>query len=194
MIRRGDVRYLLLEGLVVLFGVLIALVVDGVRERAIQHAAADAAVARVILEVQQNLSEFQDLEVVVEERLSRLRALGSSPTASAGLSDLVDRFGGYRSPDLSEAAWLRLSGSDLADVVDQTFLTDAFHLYEWNRQYDQLDGEITGLVYSELFYLPSRTSIAIRMSGKLMEQQLSWAAQLIPEYQMFLERFDGERP
>lgn len=190
MIRRSDLRYLLAEGLVVLFGVLIALLVDGVRERAEQREAAAAAVVRVVDETRQNLDEIEDLVSVVQERLSRLRALRDGAPEAAGLADLINRFQGYRTPDLSEAAWLRLAGSTLADRVDPDFLTEAFYLYEWNGQYEQLEREISRLVYSELFYLPERRSTAIRISERIMEQQLSWANQLIPLYQRFLDRFD----
>jgi hypothetical protein len=92
----------------------------------------------------------------------------------------VSAFHGYRTPDLSEAAWLQLAGSTLADNVDPDFLMEAFYLYEWNGQYEQLEREITRLVYRELFYPPDRRSTAIRMSERIMEQQLSWADRLIP--------------
>jgi hypothetical protein len=193
MIRRGDLKYLVLEGFVVLFGVLLALLVDGLREGAAQREAGAAAVDRVLEETRQNLLEIEDLVEVVEGRLGQLRALEDDVPANAGLSDLIGRFRGYRSPELNEAAWLRLSGSSLADAVDPTFLTEAFYLYEWNHQYTQLDREISRLVYSELFYLPDRRSTAIRISERIMEQQLSWASELIPRYQRFLERF-GDLP
>ena len=59
-------RYLALEGLVVLFGVLFALLVDRVREERVQQDAADAAVQRLVVEVTQNLGELRDLKSVVQ--------------------------------------------------------------------------------------------------------------------------------
>lgn len=50
VITRADVRYLVLEGLVVLFGVLIALLVDGWREELGRRDAADAAFQRIVQE------------------------------------------------------------------------------------------------------------------------------------------------
>jgi hypothetical protein len=190
VMRRGDLKYLILEGFVVLFGVLLALLVDGVRQTAAERTAAEAAVQRVHVEVARNLDELLDLTVVVEQRLGQLRALHTDAPQGAALSDLIGRFRGYRTPDLSEAAWRRLSGSDLSDLVDPALTTDAFYLYEWNRQYQNLNLEINRLIYSEVFYDPMRLSTAIRISERIMEQQLSWARDVIPLHEAFLSRDD----
>ncbi|MGD8362213.1 MAG: hypothetical protein PVJ04_12375 [Gemmatimonadota bacterium] len=185
-ISRGDLKYLMLEGLVVVFGVLAALVVDGWREEAARRSAAESAFRRVIAEVSLNLQELEDLSATVAERLERLRSLKTDAPPGVPLSELINRFTGYRTPDLREAAWDRLSGSDLSDLVDQDLLNEAFYLYEWGRQFDGLDLEIYRLTYSELFYLPERRSTAILISERIMEQQLSWTRELIPVYRDFL--------
>lgn len=176
-----------LEGFVVLFGVLAALLVDRVREDVVQHRAARAAVDRLFEEVAQNLGEMRGLQHVASERLDSLRALRDAPP-DLGLSDLIGRFYGFRTPDLSEAAWERLSTSQLADSVDPELLSAAFYLYEWNHQFDRLDDQINRLVYSEIYYLPERRPTAIDVSERIMEQQLSWAAQAIPMFEAFLAR------
>jgi hypothetical protein len=187
VISRADLRYLALEGLVVLFGVLIALVVDGWREEAGRRDAADAAVQRIVEEARLNLQEMEDLQETVSLRLERLQALEEDAPAGVPLADMNARFGGYRTPDLREAAWNRLSGSDLSDLVDESLLEDAFTLYEWARQFDGVTEQIYRLIYSETFYLPDRQTIAIRISERIMEQQLALAADLIPRYRQFLQ-------
>ena len=185
-IGRGDLKYLVLEGLVVVFGVLAALVVDGWREEAARRSAAESALERVMAEVSLNLQELEDLSATVTERLERLRSLKTDAPPGVPLSELINRFTGYRTPDLREAAWDRLSGSDLSDLVDQDLLNEAFYLYEWGRQFDGLDLEIYRLTFRELFYLPEKRSTAILISERIMEQQLSWTRELIPVYREFL--------
>lgn len=185
-ISRGDLRYLALEGLVVLFGVLAALVVDGWREEASRRSAAEQAVQRVVEEARLNLQELEDLFETVTERLEQLRSLEAEAPAGVPLSELMGRFTGYRTPDLREAAWERLFGSDLATLVDQDLINKAFYLYEWGSQFDGLTQEIYRLTYSEIFYVPEGRTTAILISKRIMQQQLSWAGDLIPLYQEFL--------
>ena len=179
-------RYLGLETLIVLFGVLAALFVDGARERASLREAAEAAEERVYREVRQNLEELQDLAEVVAARLEQLQALGAEDPLGVPLAEMAGRFGGYRTPELNSAAWERLSGSPLADLVDAGVLEAAFYLYERVEAFDSLDREINRLVFSELYFDPSSVAMAIAISERIMEQQLAWAADLIPLHQQFL--------
>ena len=192
MSRRDEVRFLLIEGVIVLFGVLAALLVDGIREDAALRETADEAVQRVFVETQQNLDELLDMVSVVEDRLGRLRALKTEAPENASLADVVGRFVGYATPELNRAAWERLSQSEMSSVVDPDLLTEAFHLYEWERQFESLELEISRLAYSELFYRPDDRPIAILISERMMAQQLSWASTLIPMYEQFLSRQEGD--
>lgn len=192
MIGRRDFRYLALEAVVVLFSIIAALFVDSARSEAARRASAVVGVERLMLEVEQNLHELRAMRDEVETRLGQLRAVRDDPPA-AGLAELIDRFQGYRTPDLAEAAWERLSGGDLAGEVDPDLLAEAFRLYEWNRQFDQLDQEISRFVYSETFYLPERLDTALAISERIKEQLLSWAAAAIPQFEAFLERAPDQR-
>ncbi len=187
MIGRRDFRYLALEAVIVLFSIIAALFVDSAREEAARRAAAQAAVEHLMLEVDLNLHELRAMRDDVTTRLRQIRALRDQPPADIGLAELIDRFQGYRTPDLAEATWERLSGSDLASVVDPDLLADAFRLYEWNRQFDQIDREISRFVYSEVFYLPERLDTALAISERIKEQLLAWAAVAIPQFESFLE-------
>ncbi len=187
-IRRGDLKYLALEAVVVLFGVLAALLVDGVRAEAGRQEAAEEAVQRVFTEVAQNLDELLGLRDDVAGRLERLRAVGSDAPADVALVALTSRFGGYASLDLSEGAWERLSRSDLADSVDPELLEEAFYIYERHQWFEALTLEMYSLVFGEMFYLPERRSTAIAISEGIMEQQIRWANDLVPRYENFLSR------
>ncbi len=188
MIGRKDFRYLTLESVVVLFSIVAALFVDSAREDAARREAADASVERLMLEVEQNLQELREVRDDVATRLEQIRVLRDHPPNDVGLAGLIDRFQGYRTPDLSEAAWEHISRGDLAGIVDADLLAEAFYLYEWNRQFDQIDREISRFVYSEVFYLPERLDTAIAISERIKEQLLAWASVAIPQFEAFLAR------
>ncbi|MEN8143740.1 MAG: hypothetical protein ABFS14_02210 [Gemmatimonadota bacterium] len=185
---RKTIGYLALEGVVVLFGVLAALLVEGARENAGRQQAAEASAERVFREVSLNAAELRDMQTVVTERLEKLRELQDEEPQGVALSALVQRFVGYRTPELSSAAWKRLSGSDLADWIDAEMLEEAFYLYERVEAFEDLDREINRLVFGELFSDPTATSTAIAISELIMEQQLGWAGDLIPRHEQFLAR------
>jgi hypothetical protein len=149
VLRREDLRFLLLEGVMVLMGVLAALLVEGAREEAANRRAVRVATERLVLEVDQNAEELKDLQEVVTERLALLRELRSAISTERSLAELVPQFGGFRTPDFNNAAWDRLSRSSLGESADPDLLRDAFYLYEWNEQFEALDGEINDLVFSE---------------------------------------------
>ncbi len=187
MVGRRDFKYLALEAVVVLFSIAAALFVDSAREEASRREAARADVERLTLEIERNLQELREMRDDVTTRLEQIRALRDNAPVDVGLANLINRFQGYRTPDLGEAAWERLSTSDLAGVVDPGLLADAFRLYEWNRQFDQIDQEISRFVYSEVFYVPERLDTALAISERIKEQLLAWAAVAIPQFEAFLE-------
>lgn len=189
LVGRKDFRYLALEALVVLFGVLAALLVDRLRADAVVDRAATAAVTRLVAEVRQNRDEISEMATVVEDRLVRLRQL-EQESPSGGLAVHLHRFEGYRTPDLNGAAWDRLAGSDLADAVDPELLAEAFYLYQWKRQFEQLDDHINNLIYSETFYLDEKRTVAIAISERIKQQQLTWARNSLPQFDAFLARWD----
>lgn len=133
-----------------------------------------------------NAQELTDLFEVVEERIVRLRELRGSRYSGKSLAQLQSEFGGFRSPELSAAAWDRLSRSALGEQADPELLRDAFYLYEANTQLKSLDDRVKNLVFSELYFSPDRAPLAIDIAERIMEQQLSWAGILLPQDDAFL--------
>ena len=189
VLRREDIRFLFLETAMVLLGVLAALLVDGAREQAATRRAVEAATERLVTEVRENIDELRDLNDVVSERVARLRGIQIEREEGVSLAQVQSQFGGFRTPEFNSAAWDRLSGSGLAEQADPDLLRDAFYLYEGNAQLKSLEEEMKDLVFSEVYFLPNRTQVAIEISERIMEQQLSWARILIPEYEEFLSLY-----
>ena len=185
-----DLRFLALEGVMVLFGVLSALLVDEWREDRALQKEADAATAQLLAEVRQNLAELETVGATVSERVERLAALEDVLDGTVPLGAVTGRFGGYRTADLSEGAWIRLSTGSVASQVPQDLLQDAFALYAVHRYFVNLDDEVTRLVFSELNVDPARARFGWRIAQGLMGQQLEWVRLAIPRYRDFLARWD----
>lgn len=183
-----DLRYLLFEGLIVVFSVLVALAVDEWRENRSLDARTEVALDRLTDEIVRNRAELAELADVVEDRLERLRTLADDPTAQGSLGRLIGRFGGYRSPEFSEAAWSRLVSSPLADRVDPAFLEGAFDLYAFHPYFRGLDEEVNRLIYSELFHDPGRMRTALLISERIMVQQRIWAREALAAHDAFRPR------
>ena len=191
VIRREDLRFLFLETLMVLIGVFAALFLDGAREEARTARAVEAATMRLVREVRQNQQELESLSEVVSTRVVLLRQQRDALEPGIALSGAVGGFGGFRTADFSDAAWARLSRSQLGESADPDLLRDAFFLYEWNAQFEGLNEEINDLVFSELFFSPGKVAVALDISERIMDQQLAWAAGLLARYEEFLAAYSG---
>lgn len=190
-LRRGEIRFLVLEGLIVLFGVLTALLVDEWREERGLREEARSAIAALVAEVERNQAELQEVDSVVSLRLGRLRDLGPEMDGTVALGAVTGRFGGYRTPELSEGAWLRLSTGAVASHVPDDLVADAFALYALHPYFERLDAEVTRLVFSELNVDPQRARSGWLIAQGIMQQQLLWAQEVLPRYRDFLARWDG---
>ncbi len=190
-IGRQDVRFLVLEGIMVLFGVLAALFVDEWRQERELRAEARAAMESVVVEVRENLEELQALDSVVTRRMELLDALQPELDGTTPLASLAGRFRGYRTPELSENAWQRLTAGRAADHVPGAFLQDGFAVYTFNAKFSRLEDEVTRLVFSEVNFDPGRVRTAWSIARGIMDQQVAWAGVSTERYQAFLERWDA---
>ncbi|AMX01630.1 hypothetical protein [Microbulbifer thermotolerans] len=189
---RADVRRLLLDTLVVLIGVLAALLVNNIREEMVAKQAAREATDRLLQEMALNAEELRSFREMVDVRLSALLDLRQELPADKSLRELIGRFHGYRILDLDDSSWEYLSHNALASSVDPELLHEAFALYSVNAQFEELNGRIHDIVYSELFVSPDKVLMAIDISEAVMRQQLRWADELLPKYERFLDRYSGE--
>ena len=192
-LRRDDLRFLALEGLIVLFGVLAALMVDNWREEAETERAMEAAVASLNDEVTRNRAELVNVDSIVRARRERLVALESEVDRSRPFSAYDGRFGGYVLPELERSSWERASGGSLAHEISPELLQDAFILYGRTRVLEEMSSRVLDLVFSETFHTPASAPAAYGISLEIMDNQLAVLEELIERHETFLERYaDGE--
>lgn len=176
----------------VLFGVLAALLVDEWRQERELRAEAGAAMGSVVAEVRENLEELRGLDSVVTVRMGLLDGLEPRLDGTTPLASLAGRFQGYRTPELSDNAWRRLTVGRAADHVPGAFLQDGFAVYTFNAKFSDLEDETTRLVFGELNFDPGRVRTAWSIAREIMSQQVAWAEVSIERYQAFLDRWDTD--
>lgn len=188
-LRRDDLRFLALEGLIVLFGVLAALMVEDWRQDAELARSVDAARASLNAEVARNRDELVSVESTVRARRERLVRIEDEVDGSAPFADFGGRFGGYSLPELDRSAWNRASSDVLANEMPRDYLQDAFLLYGRNDVLEEMSGRALELVFSETYHSPASARAAYGISLEIMDNQLAVLGDLIERHEAFVERY-----
>ena len=185
---KENIRYLLFEGVVVLFSVLLALMIDAWQEdrRGCQEVRENVQALNV--EIRSSLEELQSFLGIVEGRHERLQPLEQRIDNSRSFASYTGDFGGYRVPDLDTSAWERMRQNPLMNRVDLEYLRDAFILYRWHDLMSGYDKQIIQMAYSELFFDPSRAFICYQITNSIMNEQMRVAQEMIDIYEDFLEK------
>ena len=184
-----DIRFLLLEGVVVLIGVVLALMVDEWREERDNQRQANEIMAQLNAEIATNLVELEASFATVSERLEVLHAIRDEVDGSEMFLAYLPRFQGYNTPDLNRSAWERAVSLTVVGRLPAEYMRDAFVIYRGNGDIVGLDGDINRLIYSENFYLPEKAFVAWAISERIMQQQVGWLHLAIQRHRIFLEQF-----
>ena len=183
----GRLQHLLLEGFVIVFSVLIALLVEDWRsERRATDEVAEA-LAALDVEVAANLEELETFSSVVVERHGRLVAMASAIDGSRPFSEHVERFGGFRVPDLDLSAWARISSDPVANRIAPERLREAFILYRNLTFLSRLDEEIVQLAFSPGYHDPDEAELSYRISESIFAQQIVFGEEMVSQHRAFLE-------
>ena len=185
---KENIRYLLLEGVVVLFSVLLALMIDGWQEDRRERQEVRENVQALNVEIRSNLEALQSFLSTVEERHGRLLHLEQRIDNSRSFESYTGDFGSYALPDLDTSAWERMRQNPLMSRVDPEYLHDAFILYRWHDVMSGYDKQIIQMAYSELFFDPSRAFICFQITNGIMNEQMRIAEEMIDFYEDFLEK------
>lgn len=187
-----DIRFLLLEGVVVLIGVVLALMVDEWREERSAQQQANEIMRQLNAEIALNLKELRLSHETVSERLTVLHNIRDEVDGSAMFLSYLPQFQGYNTPDLNRSAYERAVGHTVVGRLPSEYTREAFIIYRGNADIVGLEDDINRLIYSEDFYLADRAFVAWAISERLMNQQVGWLNLAIHRHQRFLERFAPE--
>ncbi len=144
--RAKRLQHLLVQGLVIVFSILVAFVAEDWRSGREDQRAVDEALAALTSEVETNAESLEGLVDVVTARHERLVALAPTVDGSRPFSDYTGGFTGYRLSGLDRSAWGRISADPVANRMASTQLREAFAVYLSQEPLLALDGESASFV------------------------------------------------
>ena len=186
--RAKRLQHLLVQGLVIVFSILVAFVAEDWRSGREDQRAVDEALAALTSEVETNAESLQRLVDVITARHERLVALAPTVDGSRPFSDYTGGFTGYRMSSLDRSAWGRISADPVANRMASTQLREAFAVYLSQEPLLALDGEISRLVYGPLFHDPDNAVISYSISERILSEQISQARRSAALHRAFLKQ------
>ena len=186
--RAKRLQHLLVQGLVIVFSILVAFVAEDWRSGREDQRAVDEALAALTSEVETNAESLERFVDVVTGRHERLVALAPTVDGSRPFSDYTGGFTGYRLSGLDRSAWGRISADPVANRMASTQLREAFTVYHSQEILLALDGEISRLVYGPLFNDPDNAVIGYSISERILSEQISQARRAAALHRAFLEQ------
>ena len=191
---KRDWSRLLLEGFMVFIGVLLAFVIEELREEYQLQREVDLAQERIFEELQTNYRFLQDFKQHVDERYEKIQNIDELVDGSTAFVELRHHFIGYRFVQFQSSAWMRANANQLANHMDEDMLTEALKLYNWNNELIEHNRRIDDIRFQPYFYDPEDARIAYEMSVSFIGQQVTWASAMEKLYRRFFDHFIYQRP
>ena len=119
----------IIEGSMVLIGVLLALFVDSWREDREFQQRVDLTEAQIIEEIGNNRDRMVSYREDFVRRHEQLTAWGAGLDSGKGILDQFDGFPGVPSTFMNQSAWSMANNSQVTEFLDYAFYDAAFALY-----------------------------------------------------------------
>lgn len=130
----------IIEGSMVLVGVLLALLVDSWREDLEFQERVDITEAQIVKEIQGNRDRLIDYRDDFVERQERLEVWGANLDTSQGILRQLQGFPGIPGTFMNRSAWSMANNSQITEHINYDFYDAAFKLYALDETTeDQLD-------------------------------------------------------
>ena len=186
--RRGW-KWLFLETITVLVGVLLAFLVEEWREDYQIQQEVELAKERIFEEIRLNYDFLQDFKQHVDERYKLIKELKPHVDNTKPFTELRHHFIGYRFVQFQSSAWQRANANQLANRMDEELLTEALKIYNWNDTLTIHNRRIDQIRFTSHFYDPKDATIAYEMSRAFIGQQVQWANAMDKIYTTFLKHY-----
>ena len=188
-----DWSKLLLEGLMVFIGVLLAFIIEEAREEYQLQEEVELARDRIYEELQTNYRFLQNFKGHVDERYEKIKAMDDLVDNTKPFYELRQHFIGFRFIQFQKSAWMRANSNQLANHMDEDMLTEALKIYNWNASLTDHNSRMNELIFTTQFYDPKEARIAYAMSRSFIRQQVVWAESMERLYRRFFDHFIYER-
>jgi hypothetical protein len=183
-------KKLTIEFMTILLSIVLALAFDEWQQERETNQKADLAQHKIFKEIKANFAEIKAFNKIVRARHNKLEAIENELDGSQGFHQYISKFVGYRFTELNNSAWQRANSGILANYMDDEFVEQAFHLYNWNQTLQTFHLKMNDFLYQPHFFDPKQVKFAWHLSQRYKTQQINWSNSMIKEYGEFIERFD----
>lgn len=185
-------KKLSLEFIAILLSIVLALAFDEWQQERETNQKADLAQQKIFKEIKANFAEIKEFNTIVKSRYKKLKAIENEIDGTKGFHEYISKFVGYRFTELNNSAWQRTNSGILANYMDDEFVEQAFHLYNWNQTLQTFHLKMNDFLYQPHFFNPEKAKFAWHISQRYKAQQIGWSNSMIKEYAKFIARYEDE--
>ncbi len=186
------IKKLTLEFIAILLSIVLALAFDEWQQERETNQKAELAQQKIFKEIKANFAELKEFNDIVKSRYKKLKTIENELDGSKGFHQYISKFVGYRFTELNNSAWQRANNGILANYMDDDFVEQVFHLYNWNQTLQKFHLKMNDFLYQPHFFDPDQVMFAWHISQRYKAQQIDWSNSMIKEYSAFIERYKGE--
>ncbi len=183
-------KKLTLEFIAILLSIVLALAFDEWQQEREINQKAELAQQKIFKEIKSNFTEIKEFNEIVKSRYKKLKAIENELDGTKGFHDYISKFVGYRFTELNNSAWQRANNGILANYMDDDFVEQAFHLYNWNQTLQNFHLKMNDFLYQPHFFDPQQVTFAWHISQRYKAQQIDWSNSMIKEYGKFIARYE----
>ncbi|MFA8436465.1 MAG: hypothetical protein ACEPOZ_18300 [Marinifilaceae bacterium] len=184
------------EFFTVLLSVYLAFLITEWREQHKLKKDVKMAMERLNLEIFRNYETMIDFHEEVTHRLEKMQEIERIWTPDRNFSSYVSIFGGYQIAKFKQAAWNRVSSSELANMMPVEYVERVHNLYEGANGLVKHNDMINKVLYSSMLTDPKQSKTAHSLSELFTWQQSIWAMlqeryyrKFISEYRPYFEEY-----
>ena len=184
-----DWLQLMIEGFVVLFGVMAAFLITEWRQGVEGKKAVIQGQARLNEEILDTYQSMKIFEQDVSQRLEKLINLESEIDGSLAMKDYFKHFTGFRVTEIYDATWSRINRVNIVEGFKPEYYEDAANLYLHLSYIEKYNLELYGLNLNPIIYQPEQAKVAYQVCLSLMKHHLMFVRDSLGDHKRFLEKY-----
>lgn len=182
----------IIEGSLVLIGVLLALFVDSWREDLEFQERVEVSEAQIVEEIQINRDRLIDYRDDFLSRQEQLQAWGADLDTEVGILFQLDGFPGIPSTFMNRSAWSMANNSQITEYIDYDFYDAAFELYASDQATEGRLDVALQVFFDVQGFDETYTEALLEVLKLYFVDIISNLNSSIREHNRFLEKFGNE--
>ena len=184
----------IIEGAMVLVGVLLALFLDSWREDVEFQTRVDVTEAKIVEEIRGNRDRIVEYKADFRRRAVQLAEWGEALDPEIGILRQLDGFPGIPSTFINRSAWSMANNSQITEHLDYAFYDAAFELYAAGAVSESRLGIALDLFFDVQGFDARHTQNLLDVMKLYFQDIISNLETAEYEHNRFLKEFGGTPP